>query len=275
MPNNSINSDKILIFDLKGPMAHFRKYYTNSSSLSYLFPPRTVVAGLVAGLLGIPNEKEKNINNRYYEMFSNEKCFIAISLRTKIRKIMQTVNYKRTKWIFEVDGSGGCAPIPLEILIPEDTDEKDTDEIIYRNEIIYRIYFWHNDNQIYSQLKQKLENQSSVYPTYMGLTEFLASIEYVGEGKITPNTREKEIKLNTPCRAKDVNVSFENNKNQWYIIEKMPTGFSNERVPTPPCDYLAVPKGCQLTVKVKENSSSYSVEYIKNRGTQIENIMPL
>ena len=48
---------KILIFDIKGPMAHFRKFYTNSSSLSYLFPPRTVVAGIIAGILGLPSER--------------------------------------------------------------------------------------------------------------------------------------------------------------------------------------------------------------------------
>lgn len=261
MPNNDLNPDKVLIFDLKGPMAHFRKYYTNSSSLSYSFPPRTVIAGLIAGLLGMPNEKEKDTRKRYYEQFSDENCLIAVSIRTAIRRMMQTVNYIRTKSLSEVNGSAGGTQIPLEILIPRDADE-----------IIYRIYFWHKNDDIYSTLKEGLENQSYIYPPYMGLTEFLASIEYIGEGKITPNTNE-EIKLDTPCRVKDVNISFENNKNQWYILEKMPTGFLNDRTPTPHCDYLVIVKGSELTVK--GSSFCYSVNYAENGCVQIENIMPL
>lgn len=262
MLGNDFNPEKVLIFNLKGPMAHFRKYYTNSSSLSYSFPPRTVIAGLIAGLLGIPNEKEKEIKKRYYEMFSDEKCFIAVSLRTKTRKIMQTVNYKRTKSLSEVDGSAGGTQIPIEILLPEDNKE-----------IVYRIYFWHKD-QIYLQLKQRLENQSFVYPPYMGLTEFLASIEYIDEGKLTPNLNEKVV-LNVPCRVRDVDINFEDNKDQWYILEKMPNGFLNDRTPTHHCDYLVIHKDSKLNVKIKSNSMCYSVEYLENGCTQIENIMPL
>jgi len=263
MSKNDLNPDKVLIFDLKGPMAHFRKYYTNSSSLSYSFPSRAVIAGLIAGLLGMPNEKEKDTGKRYYEQFSDENCLIAVSIRTDIRRMMQTVNYIRTQSLSDVNGSAGGTQIPLEILIPEDADE-----------IIYKIYFWHKDEGIYLTLKERLEKHSYMYPPYMGLTEFLASIEYVGEGKITLNTNE-EIRLNTPCRVKDVNISFENNKNQWYIPEKMPTGFLNDRIPTPHCDYLVVLKGSGLTVKIKESSFCYSVEYVENGCVQIENIMPL
>jgi len=264
MSNNDINLDKVLIFDLKGPTAHFRKYYTNSSSLSYLFPPRTVISGLIAGLLGIPNEKEKDEKKRYYEQFSDENCFISVSLRTKIRKIMQTVNYIRTKRLSELNGSAGGTQIPLEILLPEEAKE-----------LVYRIYFWYkNKNNIYSQLKQRLENQSFVYPPYMGLTEFLASIEYVGEGKLTPNLNEKVV-LNVPCRVKDVDISFDDNKNQWYVPERMPSGFLNDRTPTPHCDYLIIPKDSKLTVKIKSGSACYSVEYLENGCTQIENIIRL
>ena len=41
-----------VIFDIEGKFAHFRKIYTNSSSLSYLVPPRTTVQGIIAAMLG-------------------------------------------------------------------------------------------------------------------------------------------------------------------------------------------------------------------------------
>lgn len=98
MSSNDLNPEKVLVFDIKGPMAHFRKYYTNSSSLSYLFPPRTVVVGLIAGLLGLPSERHTNEKGDiYYEKFDGKSCLVAISLRSKVRRIMQTVNYSFTK----------------------------------------------------------------------------------------------------------------------------------------------------------------------------------
>ena len=41
---------KILTFRLQGKMAHFRRYYSNSSALTYTIPPRTTVLN-IAGLL--------------------------------------------------------------------------------------------------------------------------------------------------------------------------------------------------------------------------------
>jgi CRISPR-associated protein, Cas5h family len=82
--------NKILIFDLVGMFAHFRKFYTNSSSLSYAFPPRTVITGLLAGILGYERDK-------YYEEFSSENCSVGLAIKNPIRKLVQTVNYIRTK----------------------------------------------------------------------------------------------------------------------------------------------------------------------------------
>ena len=108
MSINNIEFYKVLIFDLEGPFAHFRKYYTNSSSLTYLFPPRTVIIGLIAGLLGLPSERHtRNLNEIYYEKFNKDKCLVAVSLRTRVRRMMQTVNYIMTTSLSEIDGSAG------------------------------------------------------------------------------------------------------------------------------------------------------------------------
>ena len=272
MPNNTLNPGPVLIFDIKGPMAHFRKYYTNSSSLSYLFPPRTVVVGLIAGLLGLPSERHtKEKEKAYYEKFGNERCLVAVSVRTKVRRMMQKVNYSATddfpktpaKLVLKMMGGEiGHTQIPLEILLPEDT-----------NEIIYRVYFFHADEkEVYAKLKEGLEKQKFAFPPYLGLTEFLASIDYIGEGRVTKNSTDKTIELNTTCKLKDVELDFTDDDVQ-YLTEKMPTGFSNDRTPQKPEEYVLEVKGNKMKVKLKDDSICYSVNYSENGCRVIENIM--
>ncbi|GEM_PF-213125 len=270
MSSNNLNPDKVLIFDLKGPLAHFRKYYTNSSSLSYLFPPRTVIAGLIAGIVGLPSERHTNKNEEvYYEKFSDDRCGIAVSIRTRIRRMMQTVNYiktktdKQSKYSFEalITGTRGApTQIPLEILLPENG-----------NDITYRVYFYHANGEVYNKLKQRLEEQRFVYPPYMGLSEFLASIDNVGEGNVSRNPKQ-DIELNSVCKLKDVEPDFSGNDLQ-YLIEKMPTGFSNDRTPNQPDDYILEIKSRIMKVKVKNNAICCSVGYSEGGCALIENIM--
>jgi len=261
MSSNNIDPRKLLIFDVKGPMAHFRKYYTNSSSLSYLFPPRTVAVGLIAGLLGLPSERyTREKDAAYYDKFDEKRCLVAVSLRSKIRRIMQTVNYIRTKSLSEVDGSAGGTQIPLEILLPE----KD-------GEIIYRIYFYHLNEEVYDKLKERLEEQRFVFPPYMGITEFLASVDYIDEGRVSKNPNQ-EIELNTVCKLNEVELDFSGNDLQ-YITEKMPTGFLNDRTPRKPEEYVFEIKGKHMKVKLKDNATCYSVNYSDDGCRLVENVM--
>lgn len=263
MSNNDFNPERVLIFDIKGPMAHFRKYYTNSSSLSYLVPPKTVVSGLIAGLLGLPSERHTNDKEEiYYEKFNNDKCFIAVSMRTRVRRLMQTINYSFTK----TDGKkilfNKPTQIPLEILIPEDSDE-----------IKYRIYFYHEDKGIYGELKERLNDQRFVYPPYMGLTEFLASIDYIDEA-IVSKSPEKKTELNSVSKLKEVELGFSDDNLQ-YITEKMPTGFLNDRTPKKPEEYVLEVKGYIMKVTLKDDVACYSISYSENGHKLTENILSM
>jgi len=146
--------DRMLIFDLKGTWAHFRKVYTTSSSLTYAFPPRTTVTGLVAGILGRPR-------NSYYEEFSIERCRVALSIRIPSRRIIQTVNYIRTKSPSEFIGSGGPTQIPLEFLVPAQEEQN----------LCFRVYFWHENPDLMGELQSLLSQGKSVFPPYLGITE--------------------------------------------------------------------------------------------------------
>lgn len=157
--------DKIIIFDLIGAMAHFRKFYTNSSSLSYTFPPRTTILGMIAGILGMERDT-------YYERFSVKNCRIALAIRNPVRKLVQTINYIRTKDINEVTGYGGHTQIPVEFLVPANN-----------NMLRYRIYFYCNDENLFMELLERLKKENFEYPIYLGITECLGKIIFCDEGK--------------------------------------------------------------------------------------------
>ena len=71
--------DKVLVFDIWGEYAHFRKYYTTTSPLSYSIPPRTAVTGFIGAILGLGKEK-------YLKHFTKKQAFIAVRLLNPVKR---------------------------------------------------------------------------------------------------------------------------------------------------------------------------------------------
>lgn len=205
--------DKVLIFDLVGPMAHFRAFYTNSSSLSYGFPPRTTIIGIISAILGYERDS-------YYEKLGIDKCKIALSVKSPIRKLIQTVNYIRTK---KEDGFVSYEGVlkaylnaeiqtyqtPLEIILPESSKE-----------LRYRVYFWHQNKELVKGLKSKLENSKSHFSISFGISEFLAWYEYIGEEEIKePNSLGVSTIIGESFSD---HIDFQGSIGASLLIEKMP-----------------------------------------------------
>lgn len=205
---------KVLIFDLIGKMAHFRKYYTNSSSLTYYFPPRTTINGLIAGIIGLKRDS-------YYELFSKDKAFVGISIKSKLRKVFQVVNYVWAENVSQLNLSKGQhTQIPVEIVLPLNLD----------NFIKYRIYFYHTDDKLLNEIHERVRNNKVVYPPYLGITEFLAKIEYVDF--IEPVIQKvSKVKINSVLRL-DYLTEGEliKSEQKLYIKERMPYDFDRNRV---------------------------------------------
>ncbi|MDL1970977.1 MAG: type I-B CRISPR-associated protein Cas5b [Candidatus Desulfofervidaceae bacterium] len=241
--------DRLLIFDLTGKMAHFRVFYTNSSSLSYTFPPRTTITGLIAGILGYDNEFG---DDPYYEKFASSKCKIALSVKRPVRKVMQKVNYVRTKNLNEIDGSAGSTGIPLEILLPNDL--KTPDGLLQ-----YRIYFYHEEDDIFDMLTKAIINRNWHYPPYMGISEFIADVEFVAllKKEDIRYLGEREAKLNTVVNTDLIQkaslhfVSSEG-KSLRYLKEKMPLEFDNERRIKATADFIYEVNTGMAYLKIKE-----------------------
>ncbi len=243
--------NKILIFEVCGNMAHFRKFYTNSSSLSYMFPPRTAVTGLIAAMLG----RERDT---YYEEFSSENCHIAVSVRTKLRKIIQTVNYLQTKGLGGLNGSKGHTQIPLEILLPEE------------DMIVYRIYFTHKDEDLLKELEERLETGRLFYPIYLGMSEFIASARLVGKigSDDIEMKRPGEIyNVRTVCNSNilvDKGLSFADADGValQYIKERMPIEFDKDRLVKSTANFI-YEKNSNI-ISGKFNVPAYGLKYDGN-----------
>ncbi len=160
----------LVIFDLTGAFAMFRKFYTNSSSLSYPFPPRTTAAGLIAGLLGYERDS-------YSEDLGPEQCDIAVSVRVPVRRVMQTVNYVMTEarssvWARNAggfDGSAGGIQTPVEWVFPALGEAR----------LRYRVFVHLRDPAFAERLSSTLCNGSYVYPPYLGMSECLGQVDHV------------------------------------------------------------------------------------------------
>lgn len=208
---------RIMVFDIEGYMAHFRKFYTNSSALTYSFPPYTTVVGLIAGILGRPRDS-------YYKEFDSENCLIAVSLEAETRKIVQTMNYIRTKSKNELDGSAGPTPTPLEILLAKDS------------KLRFRIYFTHRNNELVDEVKKRVQEQRYVYPPYLGISEFLASLKFIDdiyEDRIKCIFREDPVKIATAINTehiKERGIFLDRAESGIKILkEKMAVEFDEER----------------------------------------------
>ena len=156
---------KLISFSLCGKMAHFRKYYSNSSALSYLLPPVTTVKGMLAGLLGYERDQ-------YYARFCHEQCVIGISIQAPIRKMTQTMNLlKVEKPQTDLVGAG------------LNRTQNNTEWVVPRNLrdgwIQYGIYVRHKDEAVQEELYKKFEDSHGWYQS-KGTALALGSAQCLG-----------------------------------------------------------------------------------------------
>lgn len=246
---------KVIIFDLKGPFAHFRKIYTNSSSLSYTLPPRTTLAGIIAAILGWERDS-------YYEIMNSEKLGLAVRKMNNTRKIMQTLNYIK-------------ATSASHLAFPEDHTQIPFEIICGDPEIRYRVYFKSEDTGIYEELKQALKSSKSVFPVYLGAAPFSGVFEWIGEGELIQDTSKEIKEIFTPV---DVNLI---EKLIWQDIQKecmlvkdrMPVDFTSERYPVNTKGYLYDDKGGSLKVRLKPEAVCFKVNYEDKDKEMSEHIL--
>lgn len=151
-----------LVFDLQGDFAHFRKYYTTTSSLTFLVPPRTAVIGLVGAMLGLPKE-------RCAESFLLSECKVGIQILRPLRKSVLKENWR-----------AGPARLSKQTLSINEMQDISRTPIELVKEPHYRVFFYHSRKRLWENLLEVMDERKAIYTPYLGLSEFLAEVQFVG-----------------------------------------------------------------------------------------------
>lgn len=213
------NMDKILSFELSGKFAHFRKYYTNTSALSYLIPSKTVLMGMISSILKIPR-------NEYYNLFASEnEESISISVKISegceiLKKIHSLNNISKKYWDlanFNIKGVPIHSPTKTEILV-----SKDYSNIKYKVFIGYR-----TNNKLIMDLIAKISKRDFGFGIYLGQRQFIGNIDKLNLYQNNQIQFLEETNYLSTISTQDnfVNCDFSNTSFN-IIKERMPIGFT-------------------------------------------------
>jgi len=197
-------ADKIVIFDIWGDYAHFKKIYATSSPLSYSFPPRTALAGLIGAILGI----DKNDCFRY---FTKDKANIACRILSPVKKVRVGLNLIDTKKSMHIIQNR--TQIKFEFI----KDPK------------YRIYFYHSSASLYEKFKELAENHQSVFTPCLGLSQLICNFTYIGEFEAFAKNDNELVPIDSvvPNRYLKKPPNFEERKE--YFSENLPLEMGESR----------------------------------------------
>lgn len=222
---------KGVVFDIEGRFAHFRKFYTNSSSLSYSLPPRTTVEGMIASFLGYERDS-------YYEKMSSEKLHIAVKKNLPTRSVTQTINYIKATSVSKLNAPDEHTQIPFEIITGCDNECK----------VSYRIYVA-SDEGYMDELQDRLVHNKFVYPPSLGTVFFQGSVENAHRCEISPGMEVGYVKISSVVSAEEIKeIEF----GEYQLVkERMPRDFGVDRQIKKSGSYIFDQRGRMLQVKLK------------------------
>lgn len=212
----------MLSFLICGKMAHFRRYYSNSSALTYSIPPRTTIAGILAGLLGYERD-------RYYKEFSLDECRIAVSNCAPLKKAVQKLNLLMIKKWDDMNGSQeNHSQTATELVLPQN---------IRNGSIIYRIYVSHRRQEIMDRLEKTLFSGGVWYRSQgislgLGTAYCLGWLQYEGawEGKDESSPDPIDLATVIPVRlVKQLDIMAAGERGYHLVKEDLPLEFDEQR----------------------------------------------
>jgi CRISPR-associated protein Cas5h len=220
--------DKVLVFDIWGEYAHFRKYYTTTSPLSYSIPPRTAVTGFIGAILGLGKEE-------YLKHFTKKQAFITVGLLNPVKKVRISENLIDTKSAIRMHLIKNRTQIRFEFI----KDPK------------YRLYFYHTDEGLYTRTKNLLADHKSIYTPYLGISEHIANFEFIGEMNIQKKILEDFVKVDSVIPEDQTNkIEFETDLE--YFSETMPIEMDFDRTVVEYKNIMFERNGQRIKVKLKE-----------------------
>lgn len=199
--------NSVLVFDLWGDLGHFRKPYTTTSPLSFAFPPRPTLAGIISAIIGLGK-------NEYADYFLKNDANIGLRILKPVKKIRMSQNLVDTKRAILFSRIKQRTQIRFE----------------YLKNPKYRIYFQHTDAELFDRLKYLLATHKCVYTVSLGLSELLANFQYIGKFNLERETSKEPVTINSVVPDQATEVVFEEGKE--YFSANIPLEMNSERVVT-------------------------------------------
>jgi len=225
--------DKLLVFDIWGDYAHFKKIYATTSAVSYVIPPKTTLYGYIGAILGLSKDK-----NEYLNSFREGNCKLSIQIVSPI--IMQRINTNLRAVLGRMKRTDNRKPTMV--------------EYVYKP--YYRIFFYHKNETIYNQLKINLKAHKSVYTPTLGLANLISNFSFIGEYTFTNQTNKNTLIQTVIPKSKfiqfDIPASFENS-NEIVELSQYSIEMDLERNVTKRDDILLDRKGIAIQAEVAES----------------------
>lgn len=201
--------ENVIVFDIWGDYGYFRRGYTTTSTLSYPFPSRTTLSGIISGILGFERDS-------YYGLFKESNSAFALEINNPLKKMRMNLNVIDTKKGFILsDNNGQRSQVPAEFL----------------KDVSYRIYLWLEDVQLMENLYNLLYEHKSFYTPYLGISECLANVSLVENGILTLEKNEVdqgEIPIKSIIPKDKAKIKIEPGKK--YGMVKSPSYINSERI---------------------------------------------
>ena len=235
--------EQCLSFRLSGPWGHFRRVEGNTVKTTYRVIPRTTVAGLAAAVLGIGR-------NQYYDLFGPESSAIAIEPMSQLRTVNLPVNNLTTS---QEGLKGVNTRGKVSVYYPDPTKDRQRTNYEVLVEPEYRIDLWLADEERYNELREYLAEGKAHYTPSLGLSEYLADIEYLDEYEVTEIEQSEPHSVDSAVPDPDgvipePNVSYGTERSPAFMERTTASGEFSGRRTTSYLTYTYNPSGGALTV---------------------------
>ncbi len=208
---------QVLIATLEGEYAHFRIPETTRENLSYPFPPRTALIGMVAAMMGNPR------NSYWKEGHPLRDLKVAVEILNPLKRTFLKLNYIRVKETVSL-GKG------TKIYVPEDPfgaeliglDAKKFGQKMKQSkysrgmnapfkmnlmkDVKYRVYLSSENDTLLEEIRERLSKRKFVFPPYLGHANLLAHWEFETMEEADPIHEDDLLECNTvvPFSAVDM-----------------------------------------------------------------------
>ncbi|MDO5824551.1 type I-B CRISPR-associated protein Cas5b [Methanobrevibacter sp.] len=218
---------KLLAFDIWGDYGYFRRGYTSTSTITFPFPSRTTISGLISGILGL----EKG---SYHEIFNEDNSKIGLRILNPIKKININLNYINTKGGFLLSDINSNPRVQVQAEFLKD--------------VKYRIYVSLNNDSLMEELYCNLSEHKSVFTPCLGISECIADFKLAYDDLFDLNmSNGNDVNIDSVILKNKFDLIIEPGKK--YGIVKSPGFMNSDRIVSKFLEYYYEENANSIKVK--------------------------